>query len=75
MEHGKVELRKGKDVSDLELKPLPEDASEPIAYMISRIKANQPIEGLTAIDINVDVIRIIDLAKESVRTGKAVRFQ
>lgn len=75
MEHGKVELRKGKDVSDLELKPLPEDASEPIAYMVSRIKANQPIEGLTAIDINVDVIRIIDLAKESVRTGKAVKFQ
>ncbi len=43
--------------------------------MISRIKAKQPIEGLTAIDINVDVIHIIDLAKESVRTGKAVKFQ
>jgi hypothetical protein len=43
--------------------------------MISRIKGNQPIEGLTAIDINVDVIKIIDLAKESVKTGKAVKFQ
>jgi len=75
MEHEKVELRKGKTATDVDLKPLPDDASEPIAYMISRIKAKQPIEGLTAIDINVDVIRIIDLAKESVKTGKAVKFQ
>jgi predicted dehydrogenase len=75
MEHAKVELRKGKKSTDLDLKPLPDEASEPIAYMVSRIKANQPIEGLTAIDINVDVIHIIDLAKESVRTGKAVKFQ
>jgi scyllo-inositol 2-dehydrogenase (NADP+) len=75
MEHDKVELRKGKKSTELDLTPLPEEASEPIAYMVSRMKANQPIEGLTAIDINVDVIHIIDLAKESVRTGKAVKFQ
>jgi len=75
MEHDKVELRKGKKSTELDLKPLPEEESEPIAYMISRIKANQPIEGLTAIDINVDVIHIIDVAKESVRTGKAVKFE
>ena len=75
MEHDKVELRKGKKSTELDLKPLPEEESEPIAYMVSRIKANQPIEGLTAIDINVDVIHIIDVAKESVRTGKAVKFE
>jgi predicted dehydrogenase len=75
MEHDKVELRKGKKSTDLDLEPLRDEASEPIAYMVSRIKANQPIEGLTAIDINVDVIHIIDLAKESVRAGKAVKFQ
>jgi predicted dehydrogenase len=75
MQHEKVELRKGKKSTELDLTPLPDEASEPIAYMVSRIKANQPIEGLTAIDINVDVIHIIDAAKESVRTGKAVMFQ
>jgi hypothetical protein len=68
-----VELRQGrKAAEELPLTPLPEDASEPVAYMASRMKANQPIEGLTAIDINVNVIRIIDLAKESVKTGRAV---
>ena len=51
------------------VEPLPADEAEPVAYMVSRIKANKPIEGLTAIDINVKVIHIIDWAKESVKTG------
>ncbi len=75
MTHKGVEVRQGRDVKELPLTPLPPDASEPIVYMVSRIKAKGPIEGLTAIDINVDVIHIIDLAKESIRTGKAVKFQ
>jgi predicted dehydrogenase len=73
MTHNRVDLRQGRSpAEELPLTPLPEDASEPVAYMASRMKANQPIEGLTAIDINVNVIRIIDLAKESVKTGRAV---
>jgi len=75
MTHKGVEMRRGRDVQELALTPLSPEASEPIAYMVSRIKANGPIEGLTAIDINVDVIHIIDLTKESIRTGKAVKFQ
>lgn len=75
MSQREVTLQKGRDKKTLDLTPLPPEQSEPIAYMISRIKSNQPIEGLTAIDINVDVIKIIDLAKESVKTGKAVKFQ
>ncbi len=73
MAHNRVELRQGRSQPEqLPLTPLPQDASEPVAYMVSRMKANQPIEGLTAIGINVNVIRIIDLAKESVKTGRAV---
>ncbi len=73
MTHKGVELRQGRNQpEELPLTPLPEDANEPVAYMVSKIKANQPIEGMTAIGINVNVIRIIDLAKESVKTGRAV---
>jgi predicted dehydrogenase len=43
--------------------------------MVSAIRDNKPIEGLTAVDINVDVIEIIDAAKESVRTGRAVELK
>ena len=75
MNQRSVEMRKGKDVKELDIAPLSQDESEPIAYMVSRMKAKKPIEGLTAVDINVDVIHIIDLAKESVKTGKPVKFK
>ena len=74
MTRSKVELRKGKETQDLPISPLPESQSEPIAYMSACIRDKKPIEGLTAIGINVDVIHIIDLAKESVKSGKAVKM-
>lgn len=74
MSQREVTLQKGREKRALELSPLTAEEHEPIAYMISRIKANLPLEGLTAIDINVDVIKIIDLAKESAKTGKAMKF-
>ena len=43
--------------------------------MASRIRQNKPIEGVTAIDINVGVIEIIDAAKESIASGKAVKHE
>ena len=71
MSHAKVEIQHGRDIKVLPLAP---ENSEPVAYMASCIRSNSPIEGLTAIDINVKVIRIIDLAKESVKTGRAVPY-
>jgi predicted dehydrogenase len=68
-----VDLSRGHDKRQLTLDPLPEGENEPIAYMVSRIRENKPIAGLTAIDINVEVIHIIDLAKESIATGRAVK--
>lgn len=73
MTHSGVQMQVGKEKRDLSIDQLPPDESEPIAYMASRIQAGKPIEGLTGIDINVKVIRIIDLAKESIKTGRPVR--
>jgi predicted dehydrogenase len=76
MKHNSVELRQGRNKpEELPLKPLPAGEDEPVAYMASRIREHKPIEGLTAVDINVNVIHIIDLAKESVRTGRAVKVK
>jgi predicted dehydrogenase len=72
MAHNGVELSQGREKKQLALDPLPPDESEPVAYMVSRMRSNKPIEGMTAMDINVEVIHIIDLAKESVKTGRAV---
>lgn len=74
MKQSGVTMQKGRESKDLPLQPLPPDQAEPIAYMVNAIKNNKPIEGLTAIDINVEVIEIIDAAKESVRTGRAVKM-
>ena len=70
-----VEMRRGKNTEQLEVSPLTSETNEPIAYLTSRMKSKQPVEGLTAVDINVDVIHIIDLAKESVKSGKPEKFK
>lgn len=51
---------------------LPPDESEPVRFVVSRMRSGRPVEGLTARDINVDVVAIIDAAKASVREGKPV---
>jgi predicted dehydrogenase len=72
MQNGKVELRQGRETRTVAMEPLPPERSEPIAYMVSAIRANRPIEGLTALDINIGVSEIIEAAKRSVATGRAV---
>lgn len=75
MKHGSVELREHRAAAkQLPLKPLPPERSEPITYMIHCLRSNKPLEGLVAIDINVGVNEIIEAAKISVRTGKAVKL-
>ena len=78
MTKDKVELRKGKDgkeVSEVAPAALPDDRKEPVTYLIGRLRAGQPLDGLVAPDINVDVVEILDAAKESVKTGRAVKLR
>ena len=72
MKQAGVELRQGRETKPIPLTPLAPQRAEPLAFMVDAMRDNRPIEGLTAVDINVQVIEIIDAAKESVRTGKAV---
>ena len=68
-----VELRAGRCAATrLDPAPLPPEQTEPIAYMVSALRSKKPIEGLTAIDINVGVAEIIEAAKMSAKSGKAV---
>ena len=77
MKNGKVTLHKsgrGSQATDVNIDPLPPERAKPIDYMVQAIRADKPIEGLTALDINVGVVEIIEAAKESVRTGRAVEL-
>jgi predicted dehydrogenase len=72
MKNGSVELRNARGTGPVELQSLPAERAEPIAYMVNSIQTGKPIEGLTALDINVGVVEIIEAAKISVKTGNAV---
>lgn len=51
---------------------LPAHRLEPIAYMLECIRTNLDPEGMVSMDFNVGVNEIIEAAKLSVKTGKAV---
>jgi predicted dehydrogenase len=76
----KVELRKatprspGQRVNPIELKvdPLPPERSGPIPYLVDRLRNKQPVEGMSALDLNVTVLEVLDAAKLSIKTGPAI---
>ncbi len=74
MTRQKVELRTGRDTRELPLSPLPPEKANPIAFMVDAIRNHKPIEGITALNINLGVVEIIEAAKESIRTGRAVKL-
>jgi predicted dehydrogenase len=56
----------------LAITPLPPERSEPIAYMVDRISKKLPLDGPSAIGINVQVQEVLEAAKQSIKTGRAV---
>jgi predicted dehydrogenase len=56
------------------LQPVPHQTSNPISYLVDRIRHNQPIENPVAAPLNVQVMEILDAARQSIRTGRAVNL-
>ncbi|MGB9604543.1 MAG: Gfo/Idh/MocA family protein [Bryobacteraceae bacterium] len=69
-----VEVRKGKETTRAPVQSLPPERAEPIAYMVHCLRNNQPVEGMVGLPMNVQVLEILDAAKESISTGRAVRL-
>lgn len=75
MTNNTVEVRKGRESAQPVQPGLLEGAqAEPIAFFIEAIRSGRPISGLTGLDMNVEVVEILEAARESVRTGRAVRL-
>ena len=49
----------------------PQETSNPIAYFVDRIRHDKPIEDPLSTNLNVQVMEILDAARESLRTGRA----
>jgi predicted dehydrogenase len=59
------------DGENVTLAALPKEGSNPIAYFVDCIRNNKPIEDPVSARLNVQVMEILDAARESARTGKA----
>jgi predicted dehydrogenase len=58
------------DGESVTLDPLPKETSNPVTYFVDCIRNNKPIEDPVSAQLNVQVLEILDAARESVRTGK-----
>src|SRR5574340_590320 len=58
----------------LKVDPLPPERSAPLDYMVSRLRSKQPLDGPSALDLNVAVIEVLEAAKTSAKTGRAVKL-
>jgi predicted dehydrogenase len=59
----------------VKLGTVPHETSNPIAYFLWCIRNDKPIENPVAPELNVGVNEILDAAKESIRTGRAVELR
>ena len=60
------------DGAPVALQPVPHEMSNPIAYFVYSIRNDKPIEGPVSAKLNVGVVEILEAAKESMRSGRAV---
>jgi predicted dehydrogenase len=64
----------GLDGKPVQLNPVEHETSNPISYLVYCIRNNKPVEPPLTPDLNVQVVEILDAAKESIRTGRAVEL-
>lgn len=62
------------DGTPVETPLLPPQMRDGVSYFVYCIRNQKPIEGPVAADLNVGVNEIIDAAKESIKTGRAVNL-
>ena len=67
--------RKGDDEERQQSAPaLTAPYNDPISYLIAVVSGEVKPTGLSALDTNVTVVRILDAARESAKTGKTIRL-
>jgi predicted dehydrogenase len=75
MTHEEVTLRQGnRKPAEKPAEPLPPNRAAPLATMVNAVRTHTEPGGITGLDLNVEVMRIIEAAKKSVETGQAVPY-
>jgi predicted dehydrogenase len=67
--------RKGENQEQQQFAPaLARPYDDPISYLIAVVSGEVKPSGLSALDTNITVVRILDAARESAKTGKTVKL-
>lgn len=66
------ENKLGVEGQPVTLQPVEHETSNPIAYFLYCIRGDKPVEHPLDAHLNVGVVEVLDAAKESIRTGRAV---
>ncbi len=61
-------------VTQLPIDPLPPERSGALADTVDRIRKKLPLEDMSALDVNVQVVEVYEAAAKSVRTGRAIEL-
>jgi predicted dehydrogenase len=61
----------GLEGKGLTVEPLAREKGNPVSYFVGRIRQDKPIEDPVSGELNVQVVEILDAARESLRTGRA----
>jgi len=61
----------GLDGKPLKLEPLPPEASNPVAYFVDCIQHDRPIKDPVSAELNVQVLEVLDAARQSLQSGRA----
>jgi predicted dehydrogenase len=56
----------------VEVPPLGPEMAGPIHYLTHCLESGKPVEGPVSLDLNVGIIEVVEAARKSVETGKAV---
>jgi predicted dehydrogenase len=75
MARNRIDFISGQNRKEVPPGTLPEDRRDPVGYFINSVRANKPIEGMVSPEFNVDVMRIVEAAKESAASGKPVTLK
>ncbi len=70
-----LKFRKGRDAEvSVPTPPLSPERADPLSYMAHVVRTKGKVEGIVAIDINVEVMEMIEALKESARKGIVVKI-
>jgi len=59
-------------MTPLTVNPLPPERSGALAYMVDRIRKNLPLEDMSGVDINAQVVEVFEAVRNSARAAKAI---